>query len=205
MGATLRGTPDNPVRIAFAGYATPHKGWPAFVQLAAAIAGMEDYQAFHLTALASDPPLAGVTSIMTKVTADARGAMTDALIAHSIDLVLVLSTWPETFCLVAYEAIAAGADVIALPGSGNVANMVLASGRGLVMPDTGAIIDFFTTGAAVGYVRMCGEQGSEMGRVESRGMTATLPSPDAPSVAAEAAPSVAAEDAPPMALSELAL
>jgi hypothetical protein len=205
MGATQRGTPDNPVRIAFAGYAMPHKGWPAFVQLAAAISGMEAYQAFHLTALAADPPLTGVTTVMTKVTADARGAMTDALIAHSIDLVLVLSAWPETFCLVAYEAIAAGADVIALPGSGNVADMVLASGRGLVMPDTGAIIDFFTSGAAVDYVRMCGEQGSEMGRVESRGMTATLPLPEAPDLATEAAPSVAAEAAPRIGLSELAL
>jgi len=96
IGATLRGTPDNPVRIAFVGYATPHKGWPAFAQVVAAIGGAEAYQAFHFTALPADPPLFGIETIITKVTGNARGAMTDALIAASIDLVLVLSTWPET-------------------------------------------------------------------------------------------------------------
>ena len=85
---------------------------------------------------------------------------------------------PETFCLVAYEAIASGADVIALSGSGNVADMVLASGRGLVMSDIGAVIEFLTNDFAIEYVRMCGHQGSEMGRLESRGMTATLAVPD---------------------------
>jgi len=201
MWATPRGTPDNPVRIAFAGYAIPHKGWPAFVEVAAAIEGIKAYQMFHLTALPADPPLRGVTTVMTRVTADARGAMTDALIAHSIDLVLVLSSWPETFCLVAYEAIASGADVIALPGSGNVADVVLASGRGLVMPDALSIVDFFVTGAAIDYVRMCGDQGSEMGRVESRGMTATLPLPAVPSVAAREA---AAADGEPVRLGAVA-
>ncbi len=188
IGADRRGTADNPVRIAFVGYAVPHKGWFAFAEVAAAIEGLEAYQAFHFTALPASPALANVQTVMTKVVPGARNAMTDALVAHSIDLVLVLSTWPETFCLVAYEAIASGADIIALPGSGNVADLVLASGRGLVMADTGAIIDFFTGGAAVEYVRMCGDQGSEMGRVESCGMTATLvlpaPSHDLASVSA---------------------
>lgn len=182
IGATSRGTADNPVRIAFVGYAMPHKGWPAFVEIAAAIEGLAAYEAFHLTALPTDPVPSNVQSVVTKVLPGARGAMTDALVAKSIDLVLVLSTWPETFCLVAYEAIASGADVITLPGSGNVAEMVLASGRGLVMPDTASIINFLTSGAAIEYVRMCGDQGSEMGRVESRGMTATLVLPDAPLV-----------------------
>lgn len=179
LGASPRGTPDNPVRVGFVGYAVPNKGWPAFAQVAAALGGHPGYRLFHLTALASNPPLPGVETVLAKVGPDARGATTDALAAASIDLVLVLSPWPETFCLVAYEAIAAGADVVTLPGSGNVAGMVLARGRGLVMPDTAAIVEFFASDAAIAYVRLCGEQGSEMGRLESRGMTATLPLPDA--------------------------
>lgn len=179
IGASPRGTPDNPVRVGFAGFAMPNKGWPAFAQIASALGGLEHYRLFHFTALAADPPLPGVETVLTKVSPNARGAMTDALAAASIDLVLVLSPWPETFCLVAYEAIAAGADVITLPESGNVADMVLDRGRGLVMPDTAAIVAFFTSAAAVAYVRLCGDQGSEMGRLESRGMTATLPLPDA--------------------------
>ncbi len=181
LGASPRGTPDNPVRVGFVGYAMPNKGWPAFAQIAGALVGHEGYRLFHFTGLTADPPLPGVETVLTKVGPDARGATTDALAAASIDLVLVLSPWPETFCLVAYEAIAAGADVITLSGSGNVADMVLARGRGLVMPDAAAITEFFASGAAIAYVRLCGEQGSEMGRLESRGMTATLPLPDAPS------------------------
>ena len=184
LGASPRGAPDNPVRVGFVGYATPNKGWPAFVQLADALRWHEGYRLFHFTASAADPPLPGVETVLTKVGPDARGATIDALAAASIDLVLVLSPWPETFCLVAYEAIAAGADVVTLPGSGNVADMVLARGRGLVMPDTAAMVEFFASEAAIAYVRMCGEQGSEMGRLESRGMTATLPLSDAPSGAA---------------------
>jgi glycosyltransferase involved in cell wall biosynthesis len=178
LSASPRGTPDNPVRVGFVGYAMPNKGWPAFAQVADALGGHEGYRLFHFTALAVDPPLPGVETVLAKVSADARGAMKDALAAASIDLALVLSPWPETFCLVAYEAIAAGADVVTLAGSGNVADMVLARGRGLVMPDTAAIVDFFTSEAAIAYVRLCGEQGSEMGRLESRGMTATLLLPD---------------------------
>ncbi len=187
LGASPRGTPDNPVRVGFVGYATPNKGWPAFAQVAGALAGHGGYRLFHFTTLPPDPPLPGVETVVTKVSADARGAMTDALAAASIDLVLVLSPWPETFCLVAYEAVAAGADVVTLPGSGNVADMVLARGRGLVMPDTAGVIEFFASGAAIAYVRLCGEQGSEMGRLESRGMTATLPFPDTPPGAPPAA------------------
>lgn len=175
LGATPRGTPDNPVRIGFVGYDTPHKGWPGFAQVVAAIAGIPGYKAFHFAVGPANVPLLNVETIAVSVTPGARDAMTDALIAQSIDLVLVLSTWPETFCLVAYEATAAGADVIALVDSGNVAEMVVATGRGLVMPDVAAVVEFFTSGVAVDYVRMCGKQGSGMGRIESRGMTSTLP------------------------------
>jgi len=188
IGASPRGTPGNPVRIGFAGYPTVNKGWPAFAQIAGELAGLDAYQLFHFTAEPADPPLPGVETVLAKVTPTTRRAMTDALVAASIDLVLVLSPWPETFCLVAYEAVAAGADVITLPESGNVADMVLALGRGLVIPDTAGIVEFFASGAPIDYVRMCGEQGSEMGRLESRGMTATLALPDAsPGVAARSA------------------
>lgn len=196
IGATQRGAPDNPVRIAFVGYATPNKGWPAFAQIAAAISGLDCYRLFHFTALPADPPLPGVEVVLAKVNPKARSAMTEALVAASIDLVLVLSTWPETFCLVAYEAIAAGADVIALPESGNVTDMVLVSGRGVVLPDAASIVEFFTSKAAIEYVRMCGDQGSEMSRLESRGMTSTLVVADAPVGVAPDAPLGMAPDAP---------
>ena len=141
------------------------------------IGGMAACKLFHFTAAPADPPLPGVEVVLTRVTPAARGAMTDALVAHGIDLVLVLSPWPETFCLVAYEAMAAGADIIALPGSGNIADMVLRTGRGVVVQDLLALTWFFQGGDAVRYVRFCGGSGSEMGRLASLGMTATLTLP----------------------------
>lgn len=175
--APPRGTPENPVRVAFVGYPAAHKGWDAFAELASRIGGMAAYELFHFTAAPPDPPLPGVETVPTSVTPSLRGAMTDALVAHGIDLVLVLSPWPETFCLVAYEAVAAGADIVTLPGSGNVADMVLETGRGVVVQDLPALTWFFQDGDAVRYVRLCGASGSEMGQLASRGMTATLPVP----------------------------
>ncbi len=178
--APPRGTPANPVRVAFVGYPTAHKGWDAFAELASQMAGLAAYQLFHFTAAPPGPPLPGVVTLAASVTPAARGAMTEALVAQGIDLVLVLSSWPETFCLVAYEAMAAGADIVTLSASGNVADMVLASGRGLVMQDLPALIWFFKSEDAVRYARLCGASGSEMGQLASLGMTATLALPDPP-------------------------
>ncbi len=86
-------------------------------------------------------------------------AMADAVRDLQIDLVLVLSTWPETFSYVTYEALAGGADVVCLADSGNVADAVLSRGRGVVMADESSLFDFFTSLRAVEYVRLCREQG----------------------------------------------
>lgn len=178
--ALPRGTPANPVRVAFVGYPAAHKGWDAFAELASRIGGLAAYKLFHFTTAPPDPPLPGVATLAASVTPTARSAMTEALVAQGIDLVLVLSPWPETFCLVAYEAMAAGADIVTLSASGNVADMVLASGRGLVVQDLPALIWFFESEDAVRYVRLCGEAGSEMGQLVSLGMTATLALPVPP-------------------------
>ena len=175
--APPRGTLANPVRVAFVGYPAAHKGWDAFAELALRIGGQTAYKLFHFTAAPPEPPLPGVATLVASVTPAARGAMTEALVAQGIDLVLVLSPWPETFCLVAYEAMAAGADIVTLSASGNVADMVLEAGRGLVVQDLPALIWFFESGDAIRYVRLCGASGSEMGQLESLGMTATLALP----------------------------
>jgi len=166
---------DAAIRVAFIGYPSPHKGWPAFAEVVARIGGMPEYRLFHFAAYPPGQPLPGVELVPARVLPGARGAMTEALQAHRIDLALVLSPWPETFCLVAYEAMAAGADVVALADGGNVADAVLRTGRGVVMDDVEAVIRFFLSGAAVRYARLCAEGPRRTGRLVSRGMTATLP------------------------------
>jgi len=164
-----------PVRVAFAGLALVQKGWPAFAALAARLQGMPDYKLFHLTAALPDQPLPDVETVPARVAPGQRGAMTEALLAHAIDLVLVLSPWPETFCLVAYEALAAGADLVALQDSGNVPDLVLRTGRGVVATDVEAVTAFFLSGAAARYVRLAAAGRRDRGRLVSRGMTSTLP------------------------------
>jgi glycosyltransferase involved in cell wall biosynthesis len=48
----------------------------------------------------------------------------DLLIHHRIDAVFICPNWEETFCFVAYEALAAGCKVICNSESGNVIDAV---------------------------------------------------------------------------------
>lgn len=60
--------------------------------------------------------------------------MSKELHEKQIDLVFVGSVWNETFNFVAYEAAAAGAAVIALDNSGNVAEFINDTGIGCHLP-----------------------------------------------------------------------
>lgn len=169
--------PPQPVRAAFVGMPVAHKGWHAFAALAARIEGMPEYRLFHFTSHPPGQALPGVETVPARVGPDQRGAMTEALLAHGIQLVLALSPWPETFCLVAYEALAAGADVVALRDGGNVPDLVLRTGRGVVAADADELIRFFLFGGAARYARLAAAGERSTGRLVSRGMTATLPRP----------------------------
>ena len=101
-------------------------------------------------------------------------AMTQALAELEIDLVAALSPWPETFSYAAYEALAAGGDLVCLADSGNVAAAALQLGRGVVAGSEAALVEFFESGRAVEYVRLCREQGTARGRLAHEGTTASL-------------------------------
>ena len=163
-----------PLRVAFAGMPLVQKGWQGFSALAARLHGMPGCHLFHFTAELPDQVPLGVEVVPVRVSAGQRGAMTEALRAHGINLVLVLSPWPETFCLVAYEALAAGADLVALKDGGNVPDLVLKTGRGVVAADIEAVTDFFLSGDAARYAALAAAGPRPGGRLVSRGMTATL-------------------------------
>ena len=98
--------------------------------------------------------------------------MVTALAEQLIDLVLLLSPWPETFSFVTYEAFAAGADVIALAAAGNAADAVRHQQRGVVMADDSALFDFFLDGGALEYCRLRDAAGRRPGRLLITGTTA---------------------------------
>ena len=64
----------------------------------------------------------------------APDAMSDAIAAEGIDLVLMWMHWPETFSFVAHEVLAGGAFIVTNDRSGNVAALVEKTGRGIVLP-----------------------------------------------------------------------
>jgi hypothetical protein len=169
-----RGTLECPIRVAFTGHGEAHKGWQAFLALISECEALGIYKFYQFSAEQGNAPKPCFEHVAVEVRATARDTMVHALQSHAIDLVLVLSNWPETFSYVTHEAIAAGADVVTFADSGNVAIEVIRTGRGLVMKNFSALLEFFVTGSAARYVRLCYEQGNQSGDVIHHGTTATL-------------------------------
>lgn len=142
----------DPVTIAFVGFPSPNKGWPIFSELVRRLANDLRYQFFHFAAKGTSS-LPGLKFISTEVTSGDRDATRRLLSKNGIDLVVLLSPWPETFSFVAYEAIGAGAKIICLADSGNVADLVRNLDCGLILHDGDALIECFNSGAAASLIR----------------------------------------------------
>ncbi len=84
--------------------------------------------------------------------------MQDALIAQHIDLAFIWSVWPETYCLTAHEALAAGVPVLTCVQSGNVAQMVAERDCGLVFEDEADMLAAFESGEIHAMVRALRER-----------------------------------------------
>ena len=163
-----------PVRVAFVGYPMAHKGWPLFVELVRQARDLGIYALFHFASADSLQPMDGLTSIAAQVDRYDRFAMVTAMRAQAIDLVAILSPWPETFSYVLHEALAAGADVVTLADSGNVADTVRRLDRGVVLRDAAALLRFFTDLHAVAYARRRAAAGIATGTLRICGTTATV-------------------------------
>lgn len=163
---------DDTIHVAFVGYPNASKGWPLFVELVARCQDDPSYRFSHF-AVAGSPTLPGVSFVETKVSPDDRLAMVQALSKNWVDVVLVLSPWPETFSFVAYEAVSAGCHVVCLADSGNVAAMVNKLGRGIVLEDDKALLELFD---GVGLKDLMSKAGPRVRHaIEQTGTTATVP------------------------------
>lgn len=170
----LLGTAADPVRVAFAGFPTAQKGWPQFLDLVLACRDIASYRFFQFASAEALRPMDHLEGVPTRVTPANRMAMVNALAEQGIDLLLVLAPWPETFSYVAYEGFCAGADLVALADTGNVADAVRRHQRGVVLQDTAALAEFFLSGAAIAYARARAEAGRATGRLRLTGTTATV-------------------------------
>ena len=173
-GELVAGPEGGVPRVAFAGFAIPPKGWPVFQALLQRQAGHSGYRFFHFAVASNRVAMTGLEKVDVAVRPGDRFAMVEALRAHSIDLVAVLSPWPETFSFVVHEAFAAGADVVALADGGNVAAAVRRYGRGVVLREASDVVRFFEEGWALDYARQLAAAGRETGRLVLTGTSATV-------------------------------
>ncbi len=158
-----RGEADDPVRVAFAGYPMVSKGWPIFQDLVRACRHLRAYRFFHFAA--HPTAMDGVTWVEARATAAHPAAMAEALAAQEIDLVLALSIWPETFSFVAHEALAAGAWLVALAESGNIADAIRRHEAGAILSNEAALLRFFADGRAIDLARAHAMRGIRPGRL----------------------------------------
>lgn len=110
---------DRKCRIAYPGYPAFHKGWDAFKILSSDPYLAKGFEFFHIGV--GDPEIP-IRSMKVDGFSHDSLDMQSALSTCQIDLAFIWPLWPETFCLVAHEAIAAGCHVITRKKSGNVAS-----------------------------------------------------------------------------------
>ncbi|MCA6237563.1 MAG: hypothetical protein IM651_07245, partial [Phenylobacterium sp.] len=146
---------DGVLRTAFLGYPASHKGWDVFRDLAQRFA--DDPRYAFLQFGAQGAGYSGMRFVEVRVSADSPFAMRDALVREGVDVALVWSLWPETFCFTALEAAAAGAAVVTGPDSGNVAAQVSAGLPGLTLPDEAELMRLFASGEILSLSRSARE------------------------------------------------
>lgn len=144
---------DSAIQIAFLGHPASHKGWHTFLRL---LDDKEIPPQFQFTHFGAGVPAHKRTKFVSVSVLDGNeGAMINALRRERIDIVLLWSIWPETYSLVAHEALAAGCNIICSRQSGNIAKIVRDTARGLVFDSDDELIQALKDGTLAKYVEDC--------------------------------------------------
>lgn len=133
-----------PLRVAYPGFPVVHKGWPVFQALAARFRDDPRYAFLHVGRGA----MGGGVEFH-----EADGAIPERLAELEVDVALVWPVCRETFGLIAYEAVAAGAAVLTYGDTGNVADFVADGAPGLVLNDEAHLTRIFETGEVLDLSR----------------------------------------------------
>lgn len=126
---------DEPInsrlRIAFIGRQEYCKGWSIWKQIVD-LTNKNNlcYDLFYFGT--GTDQLLNVKNHQVMFKAGSTNAMIDALIKNKIDIVMLLSNWPETYSYTLYEAIAANCYVITNCSSGNIEQQVYRNKWGFV-------------------------------------------------------------------------
>ncbi|MGO4388619.1 hypothetical protein AB4Y85_13880 [Microvirga sp. 2YAF29] len=143
---------DAPIRVAFVGLPVEQKGWLAFERLATSSdseIGRYEFLVLGERGNYRAPELQKIRHVEVRVTPEHPLAMSQALEAHGIDLIVQWPTTQETFSLATYEGLESGAYVVTHRSSGNVAAAIGECGRGVILSDEAELLTFFATGGAM--------------------------------------------------------
>lgn len=159
---------DGPIRVGFLGMPTHHKGWPVFAALVDAFRLDSRYEFHHL----ARRPAPGLPVVFTEVAPTEADPEPMSRIVQGLDLdiALIWSLWPETFCFTAFEAVAGGALVLTNPAAGNVTAIARDPSYGRVLGSDAELFDLFRTGEIEALARRTPRAGP--GRLTYTGMTA---------------------------------
>ncbi len=158
--------PDGKVRVAFVGPATVANGWPRFAALVARVAG--DAAFVQVGGDAASHPLPGVAPLVAARAPNKPFAVVRALAEHRIDFLLALAIWPEPFPTAAFEARAAGADILTTgPG-------LPAMAEAIVLADDAALAEFFASGRAAAHAHARRAAAAPPPVLQHAGSTATI-------------------------------
>jgi hypothetical protein len=160
------------ISIGFVGFAASHKGWPIFQEIVRRFSSDKRYRFYHF-ATRDTPTLPGIEFVTTEVTPEDRYATTRLLKQHHIDLLLLLSPWPETFSFVAHEAIGAAVRIVCLGDGGNVVDLVRLLGYGKVFPEVDDVIEFLASDAASAYLTEIAHETAQY-TIDEVGTSATI-------------------------------
>lgn len=160
--------PGETLAIGFAGAPAPAKGWDVFLRASRELAARHaPYVFYHFGRPAPDGS-GPVRNVPVSFVRDGCSAMTAALRKAGVDVVVLWSIWPETYCYVLYECLQAGALVVTHADSGNVADEVRRSGVGVVLANESELVEYLADAPRVrADVRECGPRAqSRFGAME---------------------------------------
>lgn len=143
---------EGPVRIAFVGTRSAHKGWPVFEELFKRLSSDSEYSFFSFGV--TEPTQKDIQHVATHIRASDPGVIVRAIAENEIDIVLHWAAWAETFSFSTFEAMAGGAFVVTNAGSGNVAAAVKKHRRGLVLSEDSALYELAGTGGLKELARL---------------------------------------------------
>jgi hypothetical protein len=136
-----------PIRVAFVGGPVTHKGWHVYQELVRRTAKLNRFRYYHFGT--PDLQASNIKHVDVRVSPGQRSAMVDALRAAEIDIVVNWSLCFETFSFTTYEALAAGAFVVARRGAGNIDAIIGEFGSGCLLDGETELFRAFESGEIV--------------------------------------------------------